>query len=75
VVGAFLPVVVAVKVTLSHAGDIDKNVNDPLVVARPLTSVALTVKVAVPADPPRVPEINPDEDKDNPVGKLPEARV
>jgi hypothetical protein len=37
--------------------------------------VALTVKVAVPADPPRVPEINPEEDKDKPVGRLPEAIV
>jgi hypothetical protein len=48
---------------------------DELVVARPFTSVAFTVKVKVPADPPAVPEIKPEDDKERPVGKDPEAIV
>jgi hypothetical protein len=68
-------VLVVVIVRADQAGDTEVKVKDPLVVDRPLTSVALTVNVAVPALPPRVPEIKPEVDKDKPVGKLPEAIV
>jgi hypothetical protein len=73
--GPFSPVLVVVIVRADQAGDAAVKVKDPLVVARPLTSVALTVKVDTPADPPRVPDISPEEDKESPVGKAPEAIV
>jgi hypothetical protein len=56
-------------------GEIVVYVSDPLSVNRPLTSVARIVNVKVPAVPLIVPEINPELDKDVPVGSVPEARV
>jgi hypothetical protein len=45
-----------------------------LVVALPFTSVAFTANVNVPADE-GVPDISPEELKDNPVGRAPDATV
>jgi hypothetical protein len=48
--------------------------NVPLVVDLPFTSVALTVNVNVP-EAEGVPDNNPEELKETPVGKAPDATV